>query len=64
MFSDNVVVSDIIATGLSGGIALSLLKIWEQTANRGIFDQVDLVSPNFRFLQFYAASLINMVLVA
>ncbi|KAH6766602.1 Phosphatidate cytidylyltransferase family protein [Perilla frutescens var. hirtella] len=39
MFSDNVVVSDIIAGGLSGGIALSLLKLWEQTAKRGVFDQ-------------------------
>ncbi|KAL3616143.1 hypothetical protein CASFOL_040000 [Castilleja foliolosa] len=39
MFSDNTVVSDVIATGLSGGIALTLLKIWEQTAKRGVFDQ-------------------------
>ncbi|XP_047952623.1 farnesol kinase, chloroplastic-like isoform X1 [Salvia hispanica] len=39
MFTDNVVVSDLIAGGLSGGIALSLLKLWEQTAKRGIFDQ-------------------------
>ncbi|KAK4483228.1 hypothetical protein RD792_010410 [Penstemon davidsonii] len=39
MFSDNIVVSDIIATGVSGGIALSLLKFWEQTSKRGIFDQ-------------------------
>ncbi|PIN19405.1 putative ER membrane protein [Handroanthus impetiginosus] len=39
MFSDNTVVSDLIATGVSGGIALSLLKIWEQTAKRGVFDQ-------------------------
>lgn len=40
MFTDNVFVSDIIAEGLSGGIALSLLKLWEQTATRGVFDQV------------------------
>ncbi|KAL0450806.1 UNVERIFIED_CONTAM: putative phytol kinase, chloroplastic [Sesamum latifolium] len=39
MFSGNTVVSDVIATGLSGGIALSLLKFWEQTAKRGVFDQ-------------------------
>ncbi|KAL0377284.1 UNVERIFIED_CONTAM: putative phytol kinase, chloroplastic [Sesamum radiatum] len=39
MFSGNTVVSDVIATGLSGGIALSLLKFWEQTAERGLFDQ-------------------------
>lgn len=40
MFTENVFVSDIIAGGLSGGIALSLLKLWEQTAKRGVFDQV------------------------
>ncbi|GFP98985.1 probable phytol kinase 3 chloroplastic [Phtheirospermum japonicum] len=39
MISDNTVVSDVIATGLSGGVALSLLKLWEQTAKRGVFDQ-------------------------
>lgn len=39
MFTENVFVSDIIAGGLSGGIALSLLKLWEQTAKRGVFDQ-------------------------
>ncbi|XP_057797887.1 probable phytol kinase 3, chloroplastic [Salvia miltiorrhiza] len=39
MFSDNVFVSDIIAEALSGGVALSLLKLWEQTAKRGVFDQ-------------------------
>ncbi|KAL6533487.1 hypothetical protein OROMI_027599 [Orobanche minor] len=39
MFSDNTVINDAIATGLSGGIALTLLKIWEQTAKRGVFDQ-------------------------
>ncbi|KAL6509166.1 hypothetical protein OROGR_022476 [Orobanche gracilis] len=40
MFSDNTVISDVIATGLSGGIAWTLLKIWEQTAKRGVFDQM------------------------
>lgn len=40
MFTDNVFVSDLIAEGLSGGVALSLLKLWEQTATRGVFDQV------------------------
>ncbi|KAK4417905.1 putative phytol kinase, chloroplastic [Sesamum alatum] len=39
MFSDNTVVNDVIATGLSGGISLSLFKLWEQTAKRGVFDQ-------------------------
>ncbi|XP_051121013.1 probable phytol kinase 3, chloroplastic [Andrographis paniculata] len=38
MFSENILVGDIIATGLSGGVVLSLLKIWEQTAKRGFFD--------------------------
>ncbi|CAA2954036.1 probable phytol kinase 3, chloroplastic [Olea europaea subsp. europaea] len=39
MFSENPVVSDVIATALSGGIALSLLRLWEETAKRGLFDQ-------------------------
>lgn len=43
MFTENVIVSDIIAGGLSGGVALSLLKLWEQTAKRGVFDQVFLL---------------------
>lgn len=43
MFTENVFVSDIIAGGLSGGVALSLLKLWEQTAKRGVFDQVFLL---------------------
>ncbi|KAL2455579.1 putative phytol kinase 2 [Abeliophyllum distichum] len=39
MFSENPVISDFIATALSGGIALSLLRLWEETAKRGLFDQ-------------------------
>ncbi|KAF7120876.1 hypothetical protein RHSIM_Rhsim13G0066600 [Rhododendron simsii] len=39
MLSENPVVSDIIAAGISGGIALSLLRFWGETAKRGIFDQ-------------------------
>ncbi|KAI8523538.1 hypothetical protein RHMOL_Rhmol13G0081900 [Rhododendron molle] len=39
MLSGNPVVSDIIAAGISGGIALSLLRFWGETAKRGIFDQ-------------------------
>ncbi|GMY10553.1 farnesol kinase, chloroplastic isoform X1 [Fagus crenata] len=35
----NPVVSDICATGLSGCIALTLLRFWGETAKRGIFDQ-------------------------
>ncbi|KAL6508180.1 hypothetical protein OROHE_021724 [Orobanche hederae] len=50
MFSDNTVISDAIATGLSGGIALTLLKIWEQTAKRGVFDQLVHITLGLVFL--------------
>ncbi|KAJ6948654.1 phytol kinase 3 [Populus alba x Populus x berolinensis] len=39
MLHQNPVVSDLIATGLSGTIALSLLRSFEETAKRHIFDQ-------------------------
>ncbi|KAG8633808.1 hypothetical protein MANES_18G141200v8 [Manihot esculenta] len=39
MLHQNPVVSDICATGLSAAIALSLLRIWQETAKRRIFDQ-------------------------
>ncbi|KAL2523212.1 putative phytol kinase 2 [Forsythia ovata] len=39
MFSENPVINDFIATAMSGGIALSLLRLWEETAKRGLFDQ-------------------------
>ncbi|KAG6402891.1 hypothetical protein SASPL_135105 [Salvia splendens] len=39
MFSDNVVISNIIAGGLSAGITGSVLKLLEITATRGVFDQ-------------------------
>ncbi|PSR86192.1 Phytol kinase [Actinidia chinensis var. chinensis] len=39
VFSGNPVVSDLVATALSGGIALSLLRLWAETAKRGLFDQ-------------------------
>ncbi|CAN1856155.1 Probable phytol kinase 3, chloroplastic [Linum perenne] len=32
--------SDTLATGLSGAVALSVLRLWEETAKRGIFDQL------------------------
>lgn len=41
MFSNNVFISDVIAAGLSVGITVSLLKLLEQTATRGVFEQVD-----------------------
>jgi len=40
MLHQNPVVSDLIATGLSGTIALSFLRSFEETAKRHIFDQV------------------------
>lgn len=39
MLAKNPLVSDVIATALSGGVALSLLRLWEETAKRQIFDQ-------------------------
>ena len=40
MLHQDPVVSDLIATGLSGTIALSILRSFEETAKRRIFDQV------------------------
>ncbi|XP_055812834.1 probable phytol kinase 3, chloroplastic [Solanum dulcamara] len=39
MFSENPVIGDLVATAISGGIALSMLRLWEETAKRGVFDQ-------------------------
>lgn len=39
LLPDNPVVSDVCATALSGGVALSLLRLWAETAKRGL-DQV------------------------
>uniref|UniRef100_A0A5B7AHG6 Putative Phosphatidate cytidylyltransferase family protein isoform 3 n=1 Tax=Davidia involucrata TaxID=16924 RepID=A0A5B7AHG6_DAVIN len=39
MIADNPVVGDICATALSGGIALSILRFWQETAKRDLFDQ-------------------------
>lgn len=39
MFSQNPLLSDALATGISGLIALLLLRFWEAMAQRGIFDQ-------------------------
>ncbi|PKI51290.1 hypothetical protein CRG98_028319 [Punica granatum] len=39
MVHENPLVSDICATALSGGIALSILRFFEETAKRGLFDQ-------------------------
>ncbi|KAM3325857.1 putative phytol kinase 2, chloroplastic [Capsicum baccatum] len=39
MFSENLFIGDLVASGLSGGIALSMLRLWEETAKRGFFDQ-------------------------
>lgn len=40
MYSENLFIGDLVASGLSGGIALSMLRLWEETAKRGFFDQV------------------------
>lgn len=56
MFSGNPVVGDLVATVLSGGIALSCLRFWEEIAKRGYFDQVgscgSFHSRNLFFLSF------------
>ncbi|XP_022970488.1 farnesol kinase, chloroplastic [Cucurbita maxima] len=36
LLPDNPVVSDICATAVSGGVALSLLRLWTETAKRGL----------------------------
>lgn len=41
MFSgSNSIAGDLCATAISGGVALSFLRLWEETAKRGLFDQV------------------------
>ncbi|CAK9184288.1 unnamed protein product [Ilex paraguariensis] len=49
MLTENPVFRDIWATAFSGGIALSFLRLWEETAKRGLFDQVAniVVDPQF-----------------
>ncbi|KAI4305314.1 hypothetical protein L6164_028686 [Bauhinia variegata] len=39
MLHENPVVSDLYATAISGCVAFSFLKLWEETAKRGLFDQ-------------------------
>ncbi|XP_019449472.1 PREDICTED: probable phytol kinase 3, chloroplastic [Lupinus angustifolius] len=39
MLHHDPLVSDIFATGVSGVVALSFLRLWQETAKRGIFDQ-------------------------
>ncbi|XP_059626443.1 probable phytol kinase 3, chloroplastic [Cornus florida] len=39
MFAGNTVARDICATAFSGGVALSVLRFWEETAKRGLLDQ-------------------------
>lgn len=47
MLADNPFVSDILATAFSGVIALSFLRLWAETAKRGIFDQVKVPPCSF-----------------
>ncbi|XP_022731541.1 probable phytol kinase 3, chloroplastic isoform X1 [Durio zibethinus] len=39
IFPQNPVISDICATLFSGSVALSVLRVWEETAKRRLFDQ-------------------------
>ncbi|KAK3411872.1 hypothetical protein EUGRSUZ_I00620 [Eucalyptus grandis] len=39
MLHQNPVVSDVLATAVSGGTALTVLRLFEETAKRGVFDQ-------------------------
>ncbi|KAL8092223.1 putative phytol kinase 3, chloroplastic isoform X2 [Apium graveolens] len=40
MFADsNSIAGDLCATAISGCVALSFLRLWEETAKRGLFDQ-------------------------
>ncbi|KAK3411875.1 hypothetical protein EUGRSUZ_I00621 [Eucalyptus grandis] len=39
MLHQNPVVSDVLATAVSGGVALTVLRSFEETAKRGVFDQ-------------------------
>ncbi|CAI9107024.1 OLC1v1006291C1 [Oldenlandia corymbosa var. corymbosa] len=39
MFSDTPIVADVVATALTGGIALSLLQFWGEIAKMGLLDQ-------------------------
>lgn len=43
MFAENPIVGDFCAAAVSGGVALSILRFWAETAKRGLFDQVDLL---------------------
>lgn len=40
MLPENPLVSDICASAFSGVVAFSFLRLWEETAKRGLFDQV------------------------
>lgn len=48
MLPQNPVVADICATFIAGGVALFFLLLWEETAKRGVFDQVKI--PSFSSL--------------
>lgn len=38
MWPHNPVVSDVCATAVSGAAAISMLRLWQETAKRGVFD--------------------------
>lgn len=61
MLHQSPVVSDVLATVLSGGIALSLLRLFEETAKRGLFDQVS-HTRSLIFLYFECVSSVHSIL--
>ena len=50
IFPQNPVISDICATVFSGCVALSVLRVWEETAKRRLFDQVQTPPTYFLYL--------------
>lgn len=52
LLPDNPVVSDICATAVAGGIALSLLRLWQETAKRGLDQVLFLFSHSSAFYPF------------
>lgn len=53
ILSQNPVLSDILATVFSGGVALSVLRVWQETAKRQLFDQVKTPPTHFLYLGFF-----------
>lgn len=50
--SNNTIAADLCATAISGAIAVSVLRLWEETAKRGLFEQVFYLFVNLKILSF------------